>query len=196
MRILNHLIAFALYLLLSATAWYLVYYFIVVRDVGAISSFTDPSRILAYVAFIAAPAITFIPLARLLRIPLFDLEAITAWAMLAYVLTFIDPGEQPSRAEMLLFLISSMMALATLFTLASYLIGLRLFSRRSQRRDSVRARREGYLLAMFVVGSMLLSTVGALTPVNAALLGLITALFEIFWLSRGNTREQAPRVRG
>ncbi|MBX6341842.1 MAG: hypothetical protein IRY97_05240, partial [Thermomicrobiaceae bacterium] len=185
MRLLKRLVPVTLLAIAAIAAWGLVYELIVVEDVGAIGDFWAPRRLLAYAAFILAPLLTFLPIGRAMRIPLYDLEAIVAWSTLAFIVTFIDPGDRPPLAALLLFLVTLMMALATIFTLLSYAVGLRLLTRRSQRYDFVRARREGYLLAMFVVGCLLLSSLDVLTYVNAGLLGLIVLLLEVFLLSRG-----------
>jgi hypothetical protein len=179
----------------STIAWSVVYYLIVVRDVGTLASFWAPWRLLAYVAFILAPAITFMPIAHRLRLPLYDLEAIVGWSTLAFVLTFVDPQAQPTLPMLLALLVSMVIALATVLSLISYATGLRLFARRSQRYDFVRARREGYLGAIFVAGLLLLSFLKVLALTNAALLGLLVLLLEIFLLSRGGQTRTSVRVR-
>ena len=177
----------------SSVAWLMVYYLIVVRDVGSRTDFWSAERLMAYTAFVFAPAITFMPIAHKLRIPLYDLEAIIAWSTLAFVLTFVDPGSNPPMWMLLVFLVSLVMSLATVLTLLSYATGLRLFARRSQRYDFVRARREGYLGSIFCVGLLLLSFLNVLSVVSAALMGMIVLLLEIFLLSRGGQIGRVPR---
>ncbi|HVX30689.1 MAG TPA: hypothetical protein VHA53_09440 [Nitrolancea sp.] len=177
----------------SVIAWSFVYYLIVVRDVGTSASFWAPWRLVAYAVFILAPAITFMPIAHRLRLPLYDLEAIAGWSTLAFVITFVDPESQPTLPMMLALLISLVISLATILSLLSYATGQRLFARRSQRYDFVRARREGYLGAIFVAGLLLLAFLKVLAVTNAALLGLIVLLIEIFLLSRGGPSKQETR---
>lgn len=193
MRILGQIISRLLWLAAVITAWIVVYALIVIRDVGEIGDFWATDRLVAYAVFVIAPAITFIPISRTLRIPLYDLEAITAWSTLAFVVTFINPGSNPPLAALLTLLVSLVMALATLFTLLSYAIGLRLFAQRSYRYDFVRARQEGYLISTFLVGCLLLRTLEVLTIINAALLGLIILLIEVFLLSRGTPLERSAQ---
>ncbi len=186
------------WILASVVAWLVVYDLIVVRDVGSGTDFWSPERLVAYSAFVMAPAITFMPIAHKLRIPLYDLEAIIAWSTLAFVLTFVDPSDSPPMYMLLVLLVSLVMSLATILTLISYATGLRLFARRSQRYDFVRARREGYLGSIFCVGLLLLSFLNVLSLVSAALMGLIVLLLEIFLLSRGGQIGRAahrPRER-
>jgi hypothetical protein len=177
--------AIILVLLLVLLAWAGVYYWIVLYDVGGVTEFWRMDRLLAYATFVLAPLLTFAPIARLLRIPLYDLEAIVAWSTLLFVITFVDPGRMPPLPVLLLFLVSLTMSLATLFTLISYAVGFRLLTRRSQRYDFFRARREGYLISIFLVGCLLLHLLEVLTWVNGALLALIVVLLEVFLLSRG-----------
>lgn len=187
MHVLARIIARCSWLIASVICWVVVYDLIVLRDIGAPGDFWAPERMGSYVAFILAPAVTFTPIAHALRIPLYDLEAIAGWSTLAFTLAFIDPGTHPPLPALLLLLVSLTISLATIFTLCSYGIGLRLFSRRSQRRDFVRARRDGYLMAIFLVGLLMLAMVDVLNAVNIALLALIVFLLELFLLTRGAT---------
>ena len=178
-------------------AWIGVWAVIVPFNVGAVSEFFAPERVLAYLIFVAAPLLTFTPIARVLSIPLYDLEAVVAWSTLLFMLTFTDPGPYPPFPVLLTVLIALMMSLATIFTLVSYAVGYRLLTRRSQKYDFLRARREGYLAAMFLVGVLLLHILEVLTIVNGTLLALIIVLLEVFLLSRGsNPRAEQPRSSG
>jgi hypothetical protein len=175
-------------------AWGLVWMLIVQVNVGSVGDFFALERVVAYIAFVVAPLLTFMPIARALSIPLYDLESVVAWSTLLFVVTFINPGQTPPFPVLLLFLITLMMSLATLFTLISYAIGYRLLTRRSQRYDFLRARREGYLAAMFLVGILLLHLLEVLTIVNGALLALIIVLLEVFLLSRGGSSGERRSV--
>jgi hypothetical protein len=173
--------------LAAIAAWVGVWALIVPLNVGAVSDFFAPIRVVAYLTFVAAPLLTFMPIARLLSIPLYDLEAVTAWSTLLFLIAFINPGSHPPFPILLTVLIALMMSLATVFTLVSYAVGYRLLTRRSQKYDFLRARREGYLAAMFLVGILLLHLLDVLTIVNGALLALIIVLLEVFLLSRGSS---------
>lgn len=173
------------WLALVILAWAQVYALIVTRDVGAIAGFWAPLRVASYLCFALAPALTFIPIARALGIPLYDLEAIAGWSSLCFSLTFLDPGAHPPLAALLALLVSLTVSLATLCTLVSYVVGFRLLARRRQRYDFVRARRDGYVLSIFFVGLALQGMLDVLNPINAALLGLIVILLELTLLSRG-----------
>jgi hypothetical protein len=175
-------------ILAAVLAWVAAWVLIVPVNVGAESEFFAPLRILAYIVFIGAPLLTFLPIAQLLHIPLYDVEAVSAWSTLLFMITFVNPGSSPPMAILLTTLIALMMSLATIFTLVSYAIGYRLLTRRSQKYDFFRARREGYLAAMFLVGLLLLHLLDVLTIENGALMALIIILLEVFLLSRGSKR--------
>lgn len=177
----------------AVASWVAVWALIVPYDIGAVDSFTAPERLLAYAVFIAAPLLTFGSIGRVLQIPLYDLEAVVGWSTLMFVVTFFNPGEQPPFTMLLVFLLSLLMSLATIFTLISYAVGYRLLTRRSQKYDFLRARREGYLISMLLVGTLLLHLLEVLTIVNGALLGLIIVLLEIFLLSRGSSEPGSGR---
>lgn len=172
-------------------AWVGVWFLIVPVNVGAEPTFFTPWTVLAYIAFIGAPLLTFLPIARSLKIPLYDLEAVAAWSTLLFMITFVNPGNYPSMPVLLTTLIALMMALATIFTLVSYAVGYRLLTRRSQKYDFFRARREGYLAAMFLVGILLLHLLDVLTVENGVLLGMIIILLEVFLLSRGSKPKES-----
>jgi hypothetical protein len=180
--------------IVGATAWYLAGRLIVTYDVGSVRDFWAAERLLTYGLFILAPALTFVPLARLAAIPLLDLEAVVAWSMLLYVWTFVDPEQARALPALLLFLVPLTMSLATIFTLLAYLLGARLAARHGRRYDALRARRQGYLAAMFVVGCLLLRMLDVLSPVNAGLLALIVLLIEVLLLARplASERSSAP----
>ncbi len=175
----------------GVAAWYLAGLLIVTYDVGSVPDFWAAERLLAYGLFILAPALTFTPLARLAAIPLLELEAVVAWSTLLYVLTFVDPVRAPVLPALLLFLVPLTMSLATLLTLLAYLLGSRLAARRGRRYDALRARRQGYLAAMFVVGCLLLRMLGVLSLVNAGLLALIVLLIEVLLLARPLASERS-----
>ena len=175
----------------GVVAWYLAGLLIMAYDVGSVPDFWASERLLAYGLFILAPALTFAPLARLASIPLLDLEAVFAWSMLLYVWTFVDPEEAQALPTLLLFLVPLTMSLATIFTLFAYLLGARLAARQGRRYDPLRARRQGYLAAMFIVGCLLLRMLEVLSPVNAGLLALIVLLIELLLLARPPASEHS-----
>jgi hypothetical protein len=145
-------------------------------------------RMLFYLLVFLAPLLTFVPIARWMRAPFFDVEAVAGWATLGLVLGLVTPADPPSLAQFLVFLLPLTVALATLGTLASYLAGLRVYRNDPRRYDIVRARRQGYLMAMLAVAGMLLFSVGTLSPSSAALLVLVGVLAEMFALSRDAQR--------
>lgn len=194
MRIVARIVAGLTLAIAGVAAWYLAGRLIVTYDVGSVPDFWATERLLAYGLFILAPALTFVPLARLAAIPLLDLEAVVAWSMLLYVWTFVDPEQVRALPALLLFFVPLTMSLATIFTLLAYLLGARLAARHGRGYDALRARRQGYLAAMFVVGCLLLRMLDVLSPVNVGLLALIVLLIEVLLLARplASERSSAP----
>lgn len=168
-------------------SWAMLVQLVLVDDVGARSGF-DLWRLMFYLVLLAAPVLTFVPLARWAGAPFFDVEAVAGWVTLGFVVAFVEPADPPSLAQFLLFVIPLTVALATLATLASFLVGLRVYRNDHRRYDFVRARRQGYLSAIILVSSMLLFSIGTLSPTSAVLLLLIAGLAEMFAMSRDSRR--------
>lgn len=149
-------------------------------------SVLSPLRLLTYVLLIAAPALTFFPVARLLDLGGFALFGTLSWAAFAYVAVFVNPvpGGQVNHAAYLVFLVLFFAALISLFLPISYAAGFRLFSLRIHKHDLTRAWRESSMMAVFGVACLILQAIDMLSPVNAVLLLLIIALTELFFLAR------------
>lgn len=168
-------------------SWAMLAQLVIVENVGARSAF-DPWRLALYILLLMAPALTFVPLARWVAAPFFDIEAVAAWATLGFIVAVVEPADPPSLAQFLLFLLPLTVALATVASLASYLVGLRVYRDDPRRHDFVRARRQGYLAAIVLVAAMLLYSIGTLSPTSMALLIAIATLAEMFSLSRDGQR--------
>jgi hypothetical protein len=175
-------------------SWLALGQLILVEDVGSQAPF-DPRRLLLYLLLLAAPVLTFVPLARWARAPFYDLEAVAGWGSLGFVVAVITPADPPTLAQFLSFLLPLTMALATLATLGSYLVGLRIYRNDPRRYDFVRARRQGYLVALVLVASMLLFSIGTLSPTSAVLLLVVAVLAEMFSLSRDSQRQRQSVAR-
>ena len=170
-------------------AWVVLGLLVVVWD-GGDRPATDRLALLTCALIIVAPTLTFVPLARLWRAPLYDLEALAGWGAFGYVFVFLAPRASLSLLEFLLFVVPLTVALATVFTACAYLAGLRVYRGDPRCRDMLRARRQGYLAALCVVTLALLNSIGVLTPANGVLLVLIAGLTESLMLAR------APRSAG
>ncbi|MEX2314783.1 MAG: hypothetical protein WD628_03630, partial [Thermomicrobiales bacterium] len=120
--------------------------------------------------------------------PLYDIEAIAGWAMLGFVVAIVPPANPPTLGQFLLLLLPLTVALATMSTLGSYLMGLRVYRGDPRRHDIVRARRQGYLATIVLIANMLLFSINALSPTSAVLLVVIAVLVEVFALTRDNQR--------
>jgi hypothetical protein len=119
--------------------------------------------------------------------PLYDIEGIAGWGMFGFTLAFVSPSSPPTLGQFLFFLLPLTVALATVFTFIAWLVGLHVLRAASPsvRRDTVRARREGYLVAFAMVAMMLLHSVGTLTITSVALLLVVVILSESLALTGG-----------
>lgn len=161
-------------------------YLIFVHNAGSLP-LSDWRVVVTFGLLIAAPALTFIPLARVLDAALYEVEGLVGWATFGFVITFITPGASLTRTEFLVFLLPLTVVIATLATLVSYAFGYRIYRNDQRRRDFLRARRQGYLAALVVVALFLLHGIGVLSPVNGGLLVLIAILCETLMLSRSRS---------
>jgi len=160
-------------------AWAAAIWLIVARDVGTISDFWAPIRLITAAAFLAAPALTFLPLERVTRVPFLSIEAIAGWSTTLFVWTFVDPSRLRSPFAILILLLPLLVAVSTLFTVLSAALEHRWATRSGKEIDPLRARRRGYVLGLFVVGCLLLHSLEALTLINAGMLGVIALLAEV-----------------
>lgn len=175
---------------LCLNLWAALGVLVVVREAGE-TRLLSPVGMLTCVLMILAPALTFIPLATRLRAPLYDLEATVGWATLGFVLTFIEPGDPISRGQFLIFILPLIVAVASITTLVAYLFGRRVSGGPARPELFLRARRQGYLLAIAAVAMLLLNTFGVLTPINGALLILVAVLAETLFQARSRPRLRA-----
>lgn len=189
---MQRIVGSAIALILIGLMWLTLGRLVVVSDAGA-DGMLSASAVLAYLLLFAAPAATFVPLRAWTGIPLYDVEGIAGWSTLGFILTFLRPGSPPSMGEFLFFILALTVALASIGTLVSYLVGLRIYRGDQRRHDAVRARRQGYLAATFVVALLVLHGVGTLSPTSGLLLLVLVVLAELFALSR-NTMKPATRA--
>jgi hypothetical protein len=148
---------------------------------------------LAVALMLAAPAVAFIPLARWMRAPLFEYEGIIGWGALAFIVTFVEPSDPLGFEQFILATVVLTVALATVGTVLAYLAGLRIHVARGQRRDVMRSRRQGYLMALLVVSLLLLHGAGTLAVTSAAMLLVIVVLAEMLAQAYGARGGQMVR---
>lgn len=168
------------------SAWLMLGYLIFIQDAGSLP--VSDWRVLVTCGLLfTAPALTFIPLARMLGAALYEVEGLVGWSTFGFVITFMTPGQPLTRTEFLVFLLPLTVVIATLATLVSYAFGFRIYRNDPRRRDFLRARRQGYLSALVVVALFLLHGIGVLSAVNGGLLVLIAILCEMLMLSRSRS---------
>src|SRR5690348_13545195 len=101
---MRRLVMWLVYGSIAAAAWALLGLLVFAADAGAARAMSGAQLATAALLFIA-PGMTFVPLARRLRAPLNEVEALAGWASFGFVLTFLAPRPTPSLAEFLIFLL-------------------------------------------------------------------------------------------
>ncbi|MBA2453060.1 MAG: hypothetical protein H0V47_07805 [Chloroflexia bacterium] len=179
----------------AANAWLALAYLIFVVDAGSRPMF-DLRVMATCVLLLVAPGLVFIPLARALKVSIYEIEGIGGWAVFGFVLTFVTPSDVLSRSEFLIFLLPLTVVIATIATPIAYAFGLRVYRDDPRRHDFLRARRQGYLVALVLVALFLLNSIQVLSAVNGVLLVVIAILCEVFMLSRGRPLPAPPVSAG
>jgi hypothetical protein len=180
-RWITQLICVGTVLLLWAALLYLVFW----DDVGH-RSMLDVRTVIAIALLVGAPAATFIPLQRWVGAPLYDIEGSVGWAALGFMLAFVTPSSPLSLGQFVAFLITLTIAIASAASMVAYLIGLRVLRDRASRRDFLRARRQGYLTAFYIVSAVALWSIGTLTITSAAMMLVIVVLVEMLALAHAS----------
>ncbi|HUG17087.1 MAG TPA: hypothetical protein VMM78_18925 [Thermomicrobiales bacterium] len=162
--------------------WAALAYLVFWDDVGR-RGVLDPRTMIAFALLLGAPAATFIPLSRWASAPLYDIEGIAGWGSLGFMLAFVEPRDPLSLGQFVAFLIALTVALATAASMIAYLVGLRVVRTAARRRDFLRARRQGYIAAFYVVSITVLSSVGTLTLISAAMMLVLVILVELLALA-------------
>lgn len=123
----------------------------------------DPGYLVVCVLLVAAPMALALPAGRALGAPGWALETVLAWAVLGYLLLFVDPHSLGRGVALLLVLPALCGAVASpALWWAAW-------------RGGRRRRAQGYVLALVPGGALLLSALGALTFLDGALLVLLAA---------------------
>lgn len=153
------------------------------------SSNADPlaiDRIAAYILLFAAPLFIFLPFSRALRLGPVWLLAAGSWALLGYVLLYVDPPQRQDTTFMTYtaFLALVFVALASALSVPMGAISKQLLPPTTPRGSMVRALRQGSLLALFAVSLLAMSPLGVLNWLNTLLIFTIVALTEFFFLAR------------
>jgi hypothetical protein len=140
----------------------------------------DPGYLVMCVLLVAAPMALALPAGRALGAPGWALETVLAWAVLGYLLLFVDPHTLGRGVALLLFLPALYGALASPALWWSARCGGR------------RRRAQGYVLALVPGGALLLSALGALTLLDGALLVLLAAAAQGLLLTARRPAPPAP----
>jgi hypothetical protein len=177
---------------LAALLWSALLHLIFWTNVGGLAPF-EARSLVAYLLLVGAPAATFVPLSRWMHAPLYEVEGIAGWALLGGIVTFLPPSDPPGFGQFILFALALTVSLATIGTLMSHLVGLRMYGGTTRQVDSVRSRRQGYLAALFIVSMLLLHGAGTLAPTSVVMLLLVVVLAEMLAQAYGARGGQIVR---
>ncbi len=172
---------------LADVAWVALVGLIVMFNSGDYD-FWFPGRVLTYVLLVIAPALTFVPIGRALRLPLYGYGATVSWAIFSFIIAFVPSDPQFGWREnvgRLGALLAALFAVTVTVCLpVFYRLGFRLFRRRVEQYDLSRARREAMLAGLWVLLTAFLRVVGALSLVIAVALFLAFIILELLILTR------------
>jgi hypothetical protein len=165
----------------------MLFYYLSIANVVNIPNIWAIDRVVAYLLLFAGPLLIFLPVSIALRLGPLPILGALAWTALVYVLIFV-PAPSPGTASFIdysVFLAATFFALGTLFVVPLGLIGKRFLpAASSPTTETVRAFRQGALLAGAVVAIMSMSPIGVLNWLNGLLVLIIAALTEFFFLAR------------
>lgn len=163
----------ALGLGLAAGGWSLLV-MLVALGIGNGNSAFDPGYLLLCLLLLAAPLAAALPAGLVLRAPLWTAEAVIAWAVLGYLLLFVDPRVIGRGLALTLFLPACAGVLASPALLWTAWCG-----------GNRRVRRWAYAVTLVPVGLLLLAGIDAFTPLTGALvLSIATALWRLVRYAR------------
>lgn len=169
----------------------LLFYYLAITDATKIADVWAVDRVVAYLLLFAGPLLMFLPLSLALRLGPLPLVGAAAWAGLGYVLIFVEAPKRGTAGffDYVLFLVVVFFALSTLLAVPAGAISNKLMPLgQSATMETIRAFRQGALLAGSIVAIMAMSPIGVLNWLNAGLVLIIAALTEFFFwhMSSGN----------
>jgi len=191
---IKHKRTVALVAAFAGLCWAGVVGLVFLLNAGDYRDFWFPARIIVYVLLLIAPALTFIPLGRVLGLAFYGYWSVIGWAGFGFVFAFLTPDLARSRNEnlgsLILLLICFFAVLVSLLLPLCYVAGASLFAKayRPARYDISRATREAVLLSLYILLLAFMQLLGSLTWVYAFILLLIVIVIELLVLSRSRIR--------
>lgn len=165
----------------------LLFYYLAITDATKIHDVWAVDRVVAYLLLFAGPLLIFLPVSLALRLGPLPLVGAASWAGLGYILIFVQAPQRGTASffDYVLFLAALFFALSTLLAVPAGALSNRLMPpAQSATVETIRAFRQGALLAGSIVTIMAMSPIGVLNWLNACLVLIIAALTEFFFLAR------------
>jgi hypothetical protein len=148
--------------------------------------FWSPARVLTYVLFLIAPALTFVPIGKALGAGWYGWLAVISWAAFGFMLEFLPhtPGWRENLTPLLFMLGALFLVVFSLSWPIFFLLGFKLFHRRVARYDLGRSLREAFLLATYVISIFMLAALRNLNPTYAGALFFMFLAIELLFVTR------------
>ena len=165
----------------------LLFYYLTITDAPRVADIWSVDRVVAYLLMFAGPLLMFLPLSIALRLGPLPLLGAVSWAGLGYLLIFVSAPHRATAGffDYVLFLGALFCALGTLLAVPAGAVSKRLLPpAASPTADTVRAFRQGALVAGTIVTILAMSPLGVFNWLNAGLVLIIAALTEFFFLAR------------
>ena len=164
----------------------LLLYYLSITDVTRIGNVWAVDRVVAYLLLFVGPLLIFLPAGLTLRLGPLPLLGAGSWALLGYVLIFVDAPTRSGASffSYVAFLAILFAALGSALAVPLGALSKRLLPPVSPTVGMIRALRQGALLSLFVVSVMGMTPLGVLNWLNALLVFIIVALTEFFFLAR------------
>lgn len=183
----RHIIGAALSEMAGLGALALLFYYLAITDAVKIADMWSVDRAVAYLLLFVGPFLLFLPVSLALRLGPLPLLGAASWAVLGYILIFVSAPAKATAGffDYTLFLAALFFALGTLLAVPAGAISKRLLPpAQSPTAETLRAFRQGALVAWSIVAIMAMSPLGVLNWLNACLVLIIATLTEFFFLAR------------
>lgn len=184
----RHLIGASLSALAGIGAIALLFYYLSITGVQSIPDIWSIDRVVAYLLLFAGPFLIFLPISITLRLGPLPLLGAMAWTALGYMLIFVDAPDRRTATffDYILFLGALFFALGTLLAVPAGALSKRFLPPApTSTAETLRAFRQGALVAGYIVAIMAMSPTGVLNWLNATLALIFVILVEAFFFARG-----------
>ena len=172
----------------AALAWIVALSMLLGGQAPFAAQVSSPRLTLAVVWGVAA-LLTFAPLEFRLGLPGLTWHGVIGWTLLGYIVAYVPPPtgwllDLPDLPVYLLFALALFYAVAAVALPLTYLLGHRVYTRRLQKLDLRRSRRQAYEVGLLAVALIMLAALRVLMPLTGLLLVAVFVLVETLLMSQ------------